>query len=232
MIKAEVRFKNATFMNALEKSQYSSIAELSRISGIKYNCLIELAALKRIPKDVKFQVKLSELLNCDLYDLFEQYEEIVQKSKGKPIKISKDIPVEKMLSFDSKEIRLLESDYNTNDIDHEIGIKKEVDDSLNTLKEREKEVIKLHFGIGISEPWTLKDIAKRLGLSPERTRQIKERAIRRLRHRSRSEKLQSYAILSPSAKKDLTEFTSYDYSKKYTRLLEKEKREQKESEYE
>ena len=225
MIRAEVKFKNATFMKALEKSQYNSIAELSRVSGIGYGCLIDLAGLKRMPKDIKVQVKLSELLNCDLYDLFEQYEEIVQKSKGKPIRISKDIPVEKMLSFDSKEIRLLESDYDINDIDDKIGIKKEVDDSLNTLKEREREVIKLHFGIGISEPLTLKDIAKRLGLSPERTRQIKEKAIRRLRHRSRSEKLQSYAIVSPSAKKDLTEFTSYDYSKKYTRLLEKEKQE-------
>ena len=121
MIRAEIRFKNATFMNALEKSQYNSIAELSRASGISYGCLIDLACLKRIPKDIKVQVRLSELLNCDLYELFEQYKEIVQKSKGKPIKISKDIPVDKVLSLSSVEMLQIESDYDTNDIDNKIS---------------------------------------------------------------------------------------------------------------
>ena len=245
MIRAEIRFKNATFMNALEKSQYNSIAELSRASGISYGCLIDLACLKRIPKDIKVQVRLSELLNCDLYELFEQYKEIVQKSKGKPIKISKDIPVDKVWSLSSVEMLQIESDYDTNDIDNKISLKREIKDVIETLREREADVIKMHFGIGnvskssqrvlnknansVSNPLALSEIAKIFGLSLERTRQIKEKALRRLRHRARSEKLQSYATLSPSAKKALrerAEFTSYDYSKKYARLLEEEKRNQ------
>ena len=245
MIRAEIRFKNATFMNALEKSQYNSIAELSRASGISYGCLIDLACLKRIPKDIKVQVRLSELLNCDLYELFEQYKEIVQKSKGKPIKISKDIPVDKVLSLSSVEMLQIESDYDTNDIDNKISLKREIKDVIETLREREADVIKMHFGIGnvskssqrvlnknansVSNPLALSEIAKIFGLSLERTRQIKEKALRRLRHRSRSNNLQSYAITAPSVKKALrerAEFTSYDYSKKYARLLEEEKRNQ------
>jgi RNA polymerase primary sigma factor len=236
VIRAEVRFKNSSFMKALERSEYRSIAEFSRASGISYSYLVEYANLRHSFKSLKDQVKIAQLLDCELYELFDQYDKVIEKNKGTVRKIVKEIPVEKMLSFESKELRMLESDYNTDDLDHEIGIKKEVNDAINTLKDREKDVIKLHFGIGVREPMALSDIAKEFGLSLERTRQIKEKALRRLKHESRSKKLQPYAMISPLAKKEAREelkkreFKSwYGYSQKYTRLLEKEKRKRKES---
>jgi len=235
MIRAEIRFKNSIFMKALERSEYNSIAEFSRASGISYSCLVEYANLRYSFKKIEDQVKIAELLDCELYELFDQYEKVIEKSKGTSRKIFREIPIEKMLSFDSKEVQLLESDYNTDDIDHSIGIKKEVGDSLSTLKDREKDVIKLHFGIGISEPMALSDIAEKFGLTMERTRQIKVKALRRLRHESRSNNLKSYALISPSAKKEAREElekrgfkSSYNYGQKHARLLEKEKRKRKE----
>lgn len=68
---------------------------------------------------------------------------------------------------------------------------KEIGRSLATLTERERDIIKLSFGIGISE-MTLEEIADRFGLTRERVRQIKEKAIRRLRHTSRCKLLKSY----------------------------------------
>ena len=177
MIRAEIRFKNSIFMKALERSEYNSIAELSRVSGISYGFLVEYANLRYSFKKIEDQVKIAELLDCELYELFDQYEKVIEKSKGTSRKIFREIPIEKMLSFDSKEVQLLESDYNTDDIDHSIGIKKEVNDVINTLKDREKEVIKLHFGIGMSEPMALSDIAEKFGLTMERTRQIKVKVI-------------------------------------------------------
>jgi RNA polymerase primary sigma factor len=68
---------------------------------------------------------------------------------------------------------------------------KEIDRALETLSERETDIITQFFGIGCQE-MTLEEIAERFGLTRERVRQIKEKAIRRLRHTSRSTLLKTY----------------------------------------
>jgi len=67
----------------------------------------------------------------------------------------------------------------------------EVERALSTLTEREKDIIKYFFGIGCPE-MTLEEIGEKFTLTRERVRQIKEKAIRRLRHNSRSKLLKSY----------------------------------------
>ncbi len=68
----------------------------------------------------------------------------------------------------------------------------EVKRALTTLSEREAEVIKLYFGLDREHPLTLEEIGEKFNLTRERVRQIKEKAIRRLRHASRSRMLRSY----------------------------------------
>jgi RNA polymerase primary sigma factor len=68
----------------------------------------------------------------------------------------------------------------------------EVKRALMTLSDREAEVIKLYFGLEREHPLTLEEIGERFSLTRERVRQIKEKAIRRLRHTSRSRMLRSY----------------------------------------
>ena len=70
-----------------------------------------------------------------------------------------------------------------------ITLKDEICQSLETLKEREKQVMKMYCGIDRDSALTLNEISKELSLTQERVRQIKEKAIRRLRHRSRSKAL-------------------------------------------
>ncbi len=72
------------------------------------------------------------------------------------------------------------------------SLQKEIDRSLSTLSEREREVIKLFFGIGVNHGLTLEEIGAKFDLTRERVRQIKEKAIRRLRHKSRSYLLKAY----------------------------------------
>ena len=72
------------------------------------------------------------------------------------------------------------------------SLQEEVAAALDTLKEREREVIRMYFGISHSYALTLNEIGEEFGLTRERVRQIKEKAIRRLRHRSRSRKLRQY----------------------------------------
>jgi RNA polymerase primary sigma factor len=72
------------------------------------------------------------------------------------------------------------------------SLQKEIDRSLSTLTEREREVIRLFFGIGMAHGLTLEEIGAKFDLTRERVRQIKEKAIRRLRHKSRSRLLKAY----------------------------------------
>jgi RNA polymerase primary sigma factor len=72
------------------------------------------------------------------------------------------------------------------------SLQREIERSLATLTERERDVIKLFFGIGMNHGLTLEEIGAKFDLTRERVRQIKEKAIRRLRHTSRSKLLKAY----------------------------------------
>jgi RNA polymerase primary sigma factor len=69
---------------------------------------------------------------------------------------------------------------------------KEIQRSLSTLSEKERDVINLYYGIGMNHGLTLEEIGDKFDLTRERVRQIKEKAIRRLRHTSRSRLLKAY----------------------------------------
>ena len=71
------------------------------------------------------------------------------------------------------------------------SLAREIDRALSTLTDREKEIIQMFFGIGQQE-MTLEEIGDKFGLTRERVRQIKEKAIRRLRQSNRSKLLKSY----------------------------------------
>ncbi|MDA8596013.1 MAG: sigma-70 family RNA polymerase sigma factor [Flavobacteriaceae bacterium] len=72
------------------------------------------------------------------------------------------------------------------------SLRVEIDRALETLTPREADVVKLYFGLGEHQPMTLEEIGETFDLTRERVRQIKEKAIRRLKHTSRSKILMTY----------------------------------------
>ncbi|MEM8965194.1 MAG: sigma-70 family RNA polymerase sigma factor [Bacteroidota bacterium] len=72
------------------------------------------------------------------------------------------------------------------------SLRKEVQRALSTLTQREADVISLYFGLNGEHAMTLEEIGEKFNLTRERVRQIKEKAIRRLRHTSRSKALKPY----------------------------------------
>ncbi|MCX7727190.1 MAG: sigma-70 family RNA polymerase sigma factor [Chitinispirillaceae bacterium] len=74
----------------------------------------------------------------------------------------------------------------------EISVQEGVNKILDTLSEREKKVLQLYFGIGEETPHTLDEIGRRLHLTRERVRQIKEKAIHRLKNSYRSRSLKIF----------------------------------------
>ena len=84
------------------------------------------------------------------------------------------------------------ADKTDNHLDYKDSLRIETERTLASLTEREKEVIKLFFGIGVEHPMTLEDIGEQLGITRERIRQIKDKAITKLRSQSRSKSLKAY----------------------------------------
>jgi RNA polymerase primary sigma factor len=72
------------------------------------------------------------------------------------------------------------------------ALSEDMEKALSTLSERERVILSLYFGLNGEDPLTLEEIGKELGLTRERIRQIKEKAIQRLRHSSRARYLQGY----------------------------------------
>ena len=77
-------------------------------------------------------------------------------------------------------------------LEYNESLRREIERSLNTLTERQCDVIKLYFGIGVEHPMSLEDIGEKFGLTRERVRQIKDKAINKLRSASRSKLLKHY----------------------------------------
>ena len=72
------------------------------------------------------------------------------------------------------------------------SLQNEINRVISTLSDKERDVLKYYFGLDGNAAHTLEDISEKVGLTRERVRQIKEKAIRRLRHTSRSKMLKTY----------------------------------------
>ena len=84
------------------------------------------------------------------------------------------------------------ADKTDGELDHTQSLKTEIDRSLKTLTERQKEVICFFFGLGVDHPMSLEDIGERFSLTRERVRQIKDKAITKLKASNRCKLLRTY----------------------------------------
>jgi RNA polymerase primary sigma factor len=130
----------------------------------------------------------------ELADLLGMELEEVSASLGINARhVSMDTPLS-----DGEDSTLLDVLVNTNadrtdgELDHTISLKIEIDRSLQTLTDRQKEVVCYFFGIGVDHPLSLEDIGERFNLTRERVRQIKDKAITKLRTTQKCDLLRSY----------------------------------------
>jgi len=176
----------------IRQSILQALAEQSRIVRLPLN---RVGALNKIGKafsnlEQEFErepsaEELSEELNIPVNEISDTL-----KISGRHVSV--DAPF-----APGEENRLL--DVITNDQqpapDHGLmkeSLKMEIERALSTLTEREAEVIRLYFGLNHEHSLTLEEIGEKFNLTRERVRQIKEKAIRRLRHASRSKALKAY----------------------------------------
>ena len=176
----------------IRQSILQALAEQSRIVRLPLN---RVGALNKIGKafsilEQEFErepsaSELAEELDMSLFEVADTL-----KISGRHL--SMDAPF-----IQGEDNRLLDviQDERTPMPDHILvreSLSKEVERALGTLTEREAEVIRLYFGLGREHSLTLEEIGEKFQLTRERVRQIKEKAIRRLRHATRSRQLRAY----------------------------------------
>ncbi|MFM8569412.1 MAG: RNA polymerase sigma factor RpoD/SigA [Candidatus Kapaibacterium sp.] len=176
----------------IRQSILQALAEQSRIVRLPLN---RVGALNKIGK--KFS-ELEQLYEREptAAELAEQLEmsiaEIAETIKISGRHLSVDAPF--VQGEDNRLLDILPNDLQPppdSDLMLE-SLRIEVQQVLKTLSEREAEVIRLYFGLEDKQSLTLEEIGEKFNLTRERVRQIKEKAIRRLRHASRSKSLRTY----------------------------------------
>ncbi|MDD5673674.1 MAG: RNA polymerase sigma factor RpoD/SigA [Chitinivibrionales bacterium] len=199
LIRAAKRFdekKNFKFISYavwwIRQAILQALAEQSRIIKLPLN---RVGAIHKIGKtQAKLEQKYHRLPNVEeiAAELKLDQGEVQETIKIGNSHMSLDAPLQQ--GEDSKLLDILQDENQERPDDGilDISLQDEITKTLNTLTGREKEVIKLYFGIGEETAHTLEEIGQRFSLTRERVRQIKEKALRRLKHSSRSKRLKIY----------------------------------------
>jgi RNA polymerase primary sigma factor len=199
LIRAARRFdekKNFKFISYavwwIRQAILQALAEQSRIIKLPLNRVGTIHKIGKTQSKLEQKLRRLPMVEEIAQELQIDEEEVQETIKIGNTHMSLDAPLQQ--GEDAKLIDLLQ-DENQERPDHgvlDISLQIEIDKTLDTLSEREKEVVKLYFGIGEDTAHTLEEIGQRFNLTRERVRQIKEKALRRLKHCSRSKRLKIY----------------------------------------
>ena len=177
----------------IRQSILQALAEQSRIVRLPLNKVGSLNKINRAFSELEQEFE-REPSSDELADLLEISSDEVETTLGVAARhVSMDAPF-----VDGEDNSLLDVLENSGTpgtdtkLEYAESLRREIERSLNTLTERQCDVIKLYFGIGIEHPMSLEDIGERFGLTRERVRQIKDKAINKLRSASRSKLLKNY----------------------------------------
>jgi len=176
----------------IRQSILQALAEQSRIVRLPLN---RVGALNKIGKELsKLEQEYERIPSA--HELAESLEmtvgEVADTLKISGRHLSMDAPFAQ--GEDNRLLDVLENEEIPNP-DFELmgeSLKVDIERALSKLTKREAEVIRLYFGIGREHSLTLEEIGERFDLTRERVRQIKEKALRKLRHHNRSAALRAY----------------------------------------
>jgi RNA polymerase primary sigma factor len=178
----------------IRQSILQALAEQARIVRLPLNKIGNINRINRAYSELeqKFERppsadELAEMLNCTT-------EEIKQSLSHSGRHVSMDAPLIDGDESSSSMYDLMTGDSLPNPDQNLVleSLRKDIHNSLQTLTSRESEVVAMFYGLDGKMPLSLEEIGAKFDLTRERVRQIKEKAIRRLRHTSRNRNLKTY----------------------------------------
>jgi len=176
----------------IRQSILQALAEQSRIVRLPLN---KIGSINKINKTYAFLEQAHERVPSAeeiAKELDMTVSDVKESMKNSGRHVSMDAPL--VEGEDSNLYDVLRSGESPNpdkELMHE-SLRTEIERALETLTPREADVVRLYFGLGNQHPMTLEEIGETFDLTRERVRQIKEKAIRRLKHTSRSKILKTY----------------------------------------
>lgn len=176
----------------IRQSILSSISDQARMVRIPLNKIGEISKIKKVYSTLEqsYQRPPSTTEIARELDMSTTQVKLALKNSGKHL--SMDAPFQE---GESSNLYDVVSNKNTNQPDANMimdSLKTDLDQALNTLPSRESEIIKLYYGIGERHPKSLSEIGELFDITRERVRQIREKAVRKLRHKSQNEILKAY----------------------------------------
>lgn len=178
----------------IRQSILQALAEQARIVRLPLNKIGTINKINRAYSELEQKLErqptadeLAEYLDCSVADIFQSLQ-----NSGRHV--SMDAPLIDGDDSSSSMMDLLPNDSLPGPERNLVreSLRMDIERSLSTLTAREGDIVRLYYGLNGKHPLTLEEIGERFELTRERVRQIKEKAIRRLKHTSRSRMLQSY----------------------------------------
>jgi len=192
-IRAILRFRNEDLTRKRLIAGFKTQEELAIHLGVNQALVSAWETFKTYPRNKRIITKLESALHYPIEEIFpSETIEAINKKLGKPIEKVADI--KQLPSFTRGEYLLPSPE----EIFDRKELEENVDNWLNGLREREKKVLKMRFGIGEHRgvEHTLKEVANEFKVTQERIRQIEAKAIRKLRRPSRrKEMLESQGLI-------------------------------------
>lgn len=179
----------------IRQSILQALAEQARIVRLPLNKIGTINKINRTFSQLEQELERPPTA-AEIAEVLEITEEDVKKSLSNNGRhVSMDAPLSEDDESSSSMYDLMADRNKHNapetDVMHD-SLKKEIERSLQTLTYREADVLRMYFGLNGYQPCTLEEIGDKFDLTRERVRQIKEKAVRRLKHTSRSKLLKDY----------------------------------------
>ena len=177
----------------IRQSIMQALAENSRMVRLPLNRVSTLNRIRRTASELQQELE-REPTNDELADVLDMTLVEVQKTiDGNMKQLSVDAPFN---NEDSNSLLDVMQDENCDDTDKEVSytssLQIEAQRSLSQIKPKGSKILKMYYGIGRENPMSLEQISEELGLTRERVRQLKERSLRELRVKHKSERLAEY----------------------------------------
>ncbi len=176
----------------IRQSILQALAEQARIVRLPLNKIGSISKINRAFSKLEQEFQREPTVD-EIANLLETKPELVEDSLNfSGIHVSMDAPLRDEEAGNLYDVMLNDDSPDPEEELMNLSLRKEIERSLSTLNEREADILRYYFGLNGFTPYTLEEIGEEFGLTRERVRQIKEKAIKKLKNQYRNKLLKGY----------------------------------------